>query len=264
MFCFALLFLVSDSTCITPILNVCSSTTSQLSASSTTPTKSYATAYLTPRSSLTSSTLDDSTSADFYSLAPDSEEFNETVTNQATNSIYDTCIGVSTSVGNRILDATRSIRLLNATRSVQQRLRPFRSYGKLLNKITKLQQLSIVRAVQINIKSGNHQNETKGCACEDGHFDGNCLKSFMEMSVQAPEYRSNNTQMMTSTPVVTKDVYDQNIFNVARIKKVELHELAPKVPEFHGKLQLIQFFFCVYAYKFEIILFLNSVLHYSS
>lgn len=56
----------------------------------------------------------------------------------------------------------------------------------------------------------------------------------MEMSVQPAEYRSN-LQIMTSTPVITKDVYDNGIFNVARIKKVELHDLSPKVPEFHGK-----------------------------
>lgn len=57
----------------------------------------------------------------------------------------------------------------------------------------------------------------------------------MEMSVQPAEYR-NNSQIMTSTPILKKTVdYDQSIFNVARVKKVELHDLKPKVPEFHGE-----------------------------
>lgn len=234
---------------------VYSSVASQLSASSTTPTtRSYTSAYLTPCSSLSANTLGgESTSAEFYSFAPDSNEFNETVTNQTVNSIYDTCIGASAYVGNRLLDATRSIRLLNATRSVRQRLRPLRSYGRLLNKFTKLQQLSIVRAAQISIRGdqANETNEIKDCTCENGQVDGNCLKSFMEMSVQAPEYRSN-PQMMTSTPVGTKDVYDHNIFNVARIKKVELHELAPKVPEFHGEFLSDLVLFILNGFYFDI------------
>lgn len=67
------------------------------------------------------------------------------------------------------------------------------------------------------------------------------------MSVQAPEYRST-PQMMASNPVVAKDVYDHNIFNVARIKKVELHELAPKVPEFHGKWSSFYFYIQMFLF----------------
>lgn len=238
--CFVLLclFLVSDSTCITPILNAYSSKASQLSDSSTTPTNSYTTAYLTPRSSYSSVTLSDSTSAEFYSIAQELDESNE----KTISSIYDTCI----EAGSRLKSAVQSSRLLSATRSVQQRLRPLRSYGRLLNnRFMKLQQLSIVRGTQIDIQ-GDQADEKKDCTCERGHFDGNCLKSFM-MSVQAPEYRST-PQMMASNPVVAKDVYDHNIFNVARIKKVELHELAPKVPEFHGKWSSFYFYIKMFLF----------------
>lgn len=222
-----MLFLVSDSTCITPILNAFSSTASQRSTLSVTPSKSYATVYLTPRSSFSSNTFGESTSAEFYSFVTDSDDLNETVT-QPKVSIYES-----------ILEATGSSRLLSATRSVKRRL-------QLLSKFTKLQRLSIVRAAQINIR-GDQPNETDDCTCKNGLFDANCLKSFMEMSVQAPEYRSN--PQMTSTPIITKDVYEQNIFNVARIKKVELHELAPKVPEYHGKFEPIYKMSFVYNVK---------------
>lgn len=220
------LFLDSDSTCITPISNACSSTASQRSSLSVTPTKSYTTTYLTPRSSLTPDTLSESTAAEFFSFISDSDGLNETVTNQSSsqvNSFYETCIG-------------KSIRLLEATRSVRQRLRPLRrASSEFLNRFPRFQHLSIVRASQISIR-GDQNTKSEHCMCKDDLFDVNCLKTFMEckMSVQSAEYR-NNSQMMTSTPVITKDVYDHSIFNVARIKKVELHDLSPKVPEFHGK-----------------------------
>lgn len=197
-----------------------SSTASQRSSLSITPSNSYTTTYLTPRTSFSPDTFSDSTAAEFFSLASDSDDINETITNQTVNSVYKTCIGAS-------------VRLLEATRSVRQRLRLRRARTELVNRFPKLQRLSIVRAAQINIK-GDRINKSEHCNCKDGLFDGNCLKTFMEMSVQPAEYRSN-LQIMTSTPVITKDVYDNGIFNVARIKKVELHDLSPKVPEFHGK-----------------------------
>lgn len=99
-----------------------------------------------------------------------------------------------------------------------------------------LGKLSVVAGDQIDIQG----NKNSICTCDHNNIDDNCLKSFMEMSMQPmsiqTEYR-NTTQIMTSTPVMTRDVsYDHNIFSVARVKKVELHELSPKVSEFHGKL----------------------------
>lgn len=178
---------------------------------------------MTPRSSLASDILSESTASEFFSIVSDSDDLNETVTNPSShvNSVYETCIGAS-------------IRLVQATRSVRQRLRPFRrASAEILNRFPKLQRLSIVRASQISIRA-EENTKLQHCTCRDDIFDDNCLKTFMEMSVQPAEYR-NNPQMMTSTPVITKDVYDHNLFNVARIKKVELHDLSPKVPEFHGK-----------------------------
>lgn len=231
--------MISDSTCVTPILNVCSPTASQRSDQSITPIKSNTTTYLTPRSSLTSDTFGDSTSADFYSIVTDSGALNETVTNQSVNSLYETCIGAS-------------VRLLESTRSVRARLGLRRLSSDLLNKFPKLQKLSTSRTSQINIP-GNQADQSDYCMCEDGLFDENCLRSFMEMSVQPAEYRNNPQIIMTSTPVITKDMYDHSIFNVARIKKVELHELSPKVPEFHGKYLA---FFCFYLLRFDYIKFI--------
>lgn len=225
-FIFLCLFLISDSTCITPISNACSSTASQRSSVLITPTKSNTTTYLTPRSSLASDTLSESKTPEYFSLTSDSDDFNETVTNSSSQIglVYETCIEAS-------------IRLAQATRSVRQRLRPFRRAStELLNRFPKLQRLSIVRASQISIRA-EQNTKSEHCNCKDNLFDDNCLKTFMEMSVQPAEYR-NTSQMMTSTPVITKDAYDHSIFNVARIKKVELHELSPKVPEFHSEFQL--------------------------
>lgn len=226
-FSYSVIFI--DSTCITPILDSCSSTASQRSSLSVTPSKLNLTTYLTPRTSLTpDTTFGDSTAAEFFSFATDSDELNETVTNITVNSVYETCIGASA----RLLEATR---LAQATRSVRQRLRPLRKASSdFLSRLPKLQHLSIVRASQIDIHGEQAKKPELSCTCKAGLFDNNCLKTFMEMSVQPAEYR-NNSQMMTSTPMITKDVYDHGIFNVARIKKVELHELSPKLPDFHGK-----------------------------
>lgn len=210
---------------------MCTPTASQQSSPSVTPSKSDLTKFLTPRSSLTSDTFGEST---YYSFANESDDINETVTNSTLNSVYDTCIGAS-------------VRLLDATRSVRQRLRPLkRASTEFLSRLPTLQNLSIVRGTTINIRGDQAKKPKNTCSCEDGIFDGNCLKTFMEMSVQPAEYR-NSSQMMTSTPLITKDVYDHGIFNVARIKKVELHDLTPKVPEFHGKFKLVVFFFYFYT-----------------
>lgn len=79
------------------------------------------------------------------------------------------------------------------------------------------------------------------CMCDANTTDGNSLKSSMTMSVSSAEYRSTTT-LITSTPIMAapiigKDVinYDHNIFSIARVKKVELHDMTPKVPEFSGK-----------------------------
>lgn len=183
---------------------------------------SNVTTYLTPCSSFSLDELGESTSVDFHSIATDSDDLNATITNQTLNSLYETCVEAT----NRLVDVTRSF-----PRSVRQHLHPLRR--SFLNKFTKLQRLSVVQQSQINI-CGKPTTEVESCTCTDGLFDGNCLKTFMEMSVQPAEYR-NNSQIMTSTPVITKDVYDHSIFNVARIKKVELHDLSPMMPEFHGK-----------------------------
>lgn len=210
---------ISDLSCITPVLNTCSSTAKPDSDSLITPIKSYQ-SFVTARSNLSFDTISDSTSAEFYSIATDSNDLNEcsneTVTNnQSVNSVYEVCVEASS----RFIEATRS--------KVRQRLHPLRC-----SFLNNLQRLSVVRTAQISIRS-DQADPVDECKCEDGAFDGNCLKTFMEMSVKPAEYRTN-TQIMTSTPVITKDVYDHSIFNVARIKRVELHELSPKVPEFHG------------------------------
>lgn len=174
---------------------------------------------MTACSSLSLDTFSESTSADAHSIPTDSHDLNATVTNQSGNTIYQSF-------------APTSKRLKRVIKSVPRLRR------RILDSYPRLQRLSIASVFQINI-SGSTQTtliepEAVDCACEDGLFDGKCLKSFMEMSVQPAEYR-NNSQIMTSTPVITKDVYDPSLFNVARFKKVELHELSPKMSEFHGK-----------------------------
>lgn len=220
---------ISDSTCITPISNA--STASKHSSPSITPIKSSPssftkTAYLTAYSSLSLDTFSESTSADAYSIPTDSDDFNVTVTNQSRNTFYESCVQTPK-------------RLKKFTQTVPQRIR-----RRILDTYPRLQRLSIARVFQINIRGDQttvQSNDTEGtdaedCSCrEDGLFDGKCLKSFMEMSVQPVEYR-NNSQIMSSTPIIAKDVYDPSLFNVARFKKVELHELSPKMSEFHGML----------------------------
>lgn len=216
--------LFSDSTCITPISNAsCSSTASHQSSPSITPINSSTfteTAYLTACSSLSFDTFSESTSADAYSIPTDTNDLNATVTNQSGSTFYESCIRTPKN-------------LRRITKSVPQRLR-----RRILDYCPRLQRLSIASVFQINISGDQttliEPEAVVDCACEDGLFDGKCLKSFMEMSVQPAEYR-NNSQIMTSTPVITKDVYDPSLFNVARFKKVELHELSPKMSEFHGK-----------------------------
>lgn len=229
LFVIVIAHLFSDSTCITPISNA--STASQHSSPSITPIKSSPsftkTAYLTAFSSLSLETFSESTSADAYSIPTDTDDLNVTVTNQSGNTFYESCV-------------LTPKRLKKFTQTVPQRIR-----RRILDTYPRLQRLSIARVFQINIRGDqtaplNGTAETaeeaaEDCSCgEDGLFDGKCLKSFMEMSVQPAEYRSNS-QIMSSTPIITKDVYDPSLFNVARFKKVELHELSPKMSEFHGK-----------------------------
>lgn len=141
----------------------------------------------------------------------------EAVTRRTINSVYQTCVEHPV------------LRLLKRSKSSYQQLRRH-SFNSLFDKSPKFQRLSYAYGESINIDG------TKStCSCRHDFIDGKCLKNFMEMSVQPAEYR-NNAQIMTSTPIIPKNVdYDQNIFNVARVKKVELHDLKPKVPEFHGK-----------------------------
>lgn len=218
---------ISDSTCITPISNA--STASKHSSPSITPIKSSPssftkTAYLTAYSSLSVETFSESTSADAYSIPTDSDDLNVTVTNQSGNTFYESCVRTPR-------------RLKKFTQTVPQRIR-----RRILDSYPRLQRLSIARVFQINIRGDQTTAQSsesaatgpEDCSCsEEGLFDGKCLKSFMEMSVQPC------SQIMSSTPIITKDVYDPSLFNVARFKKVELHELSPKMSEFHGKLSIL-------------------------
>lgn len=119
-----------------------------------------------------------------------------------------------------------------------QKLRSRWPNNSVLRKLNALSKLSVSHCDRINIEAASHLN----CMCDADTTDGNCLKSFMEMSVTPAEYRSNNPMVVTSTPIMAapiigKDVinYDHSIFSIARVKKVELHDLSPKVPEFNGK-----------------------------
>lgn len=169
----------------------------------------------------------ESTSADAYSIPTDSDDLNVTVTNQSGNTFYESCVRTPK-------------RLRKFTQTVPQRIR-----RRILDTYPRLQRLAIARVFQISIRGDQTSNESEAtgqedCSCsEEGSVDGKCLKSFMEMSVQPAEYRLNNSQIMSSTPIITKDVYDPSLFNVARFKKVELHELSPKMSEFHGKLSIL-------------------------
>lgn len=122
----------------------------------------------------------------------------------------------------------------NAFQNVQRRC----LNTSVLRKLKALSKLSVSHRDQINIEASSQSN----CMCDANTTDGNCLKSFMEMSVTPAEYRSTNS-MVTSTPIMAapiiigKDVinYDHSIFSIARVKKVELHDLSPKVNEFSGR-----------------------------
>lgn len=95
---------------------------------------------------------------------------------------------------------------------------------------------------------------SQDCMCDVNTTDGNSLKSNMTMSVSPVEFRSTNKLVQSTpimaAPIIGKDVitYDHNIFNIARVKKVELHELH-KVPEFSGKWSEYQ---NVHPYKLSI------------
>lgn len=109
--------------------------------------------------------------------------------------------------------------------------------NSVLRNLNALSKLSISHRDRISIEASSQS----ACMCAANITDGNCMISFIEMSVTPAEYRSV-TPMVTSTPIMAapiigKDVinYDHSIFSIARVKKVELHDLSPKVPEFNGK-----------------------------
>lgn len=197
-----------------------STTPKQLNAS-TSNCSGHHTIHHTPHSSIRQ--LSDNNynrSTDFHTPNNSTHNFNETNNNNQSRtlgSVYQTCVEFPLS-------------FLKRSRSIRQTIRRS-SLSNLFDKIVKSPRLSIVRGESINIE-GNQ----KTCTCRSDFTDGNCLKNFMEMSVQPAEYRNNTQQVMTSTPILSKNVdYDQSIFNVARVKRVELHDLKPKVPEIHGK-----------------------------
>lgn len=183
----------------------------------TTPNSVHHTVYHTPGASI--QTLSDYySSTDFLTPKNSTHNSNETVNqSRKLGSVYQTCVELPLS-------------FLRRSRSIRQTIRRS-SLSNLFDKIAKSPRLSIVRGESINIKGSQ-----KTCTCRSDFTDGNCLKNFMEMSVQPAEYRNSTQQVMTSTPILSKNVdYDQSIFNVARVKKVELHDLKPKVTEIHGK-----------------------------
>lgn len=211
--------LISDRTRLLSIPNFhASNSTTPKRLSASTPNSGHPTIYHTPQSFIPTFS-DFSSSTDFHTPTNSPHNINATV-NQSPRtfgSVYQTCVEFPLS-------------FLKRSRSIRQTIRRA-SLGNLLDKIAKSPRLSIVRGESINIE-GNRQ----ACTCRSDFTDGNCLKNFMEMSVQPAEYRNNTQQVMTSTPILSKKVdYDQSIFNVARVKKVELHDLKPKVPEIHGK-----------------------------
>lgn len=115
-------------------------------------------------------------------------------------------------------------------------LRRRRLNNTVLRNLNALSKLSVSHRERISIEALSQPT----CMCAANITDGNCLISFIEMSVTPAEYRSA-TPMVTSTPIMAapiigKDVinYDHSIFSIARVKKVELHDLSPKVPEFNN------------------------------
>lgn len=127
--------------------------------------------------------------------------------------------------------------ILESNESDAFRIFRSRRFSSALRKLNVQSKLSVSHRERINIVASLHAN----CMCNADITDGNHLKSIMEMSVTPAEYHSTNS-MLTSTPIMAapiigKDVisFDHNIFSIARVKKVELHDLSPKVPEFNGK-----------------------------
>lgn len=227
MFSFVLCFLARKWS----ISSHCPLTSSSSSSISTTPTNSYPTGrsdlYETALGS--QETLGDSTSNDFYTITEDPDDrtdYDKTVT--GTSFAFQTC--TQTPVVKRIVSASKAFR---------DNIRRHSLSSILLSRFQKRTVLSIKRCDSIDIP-GCEQN----CACEENFVDGNCLKSFMEMSVQPAEYR-NTTPLKTSTPIIGKD-FDHGIFNIARIKKVELHDLSPKVTELNGKWLVLSKLIAVY------------------
>lgn len=189
-------------------------TLSSKRSSITSPTNSNPLLYYTARSD-SIETLTDSTSNDFYTITEDPDdldEINEKTITQTSNTAFD--------------QHTQSPidRILRASKTFSANFRRHSLSSLLLSRFKKSSTLSISRGDSIDIQP---------CACQEDFVDGNCLKSFTEMSVQPAEYR-NTSSLVTSTPIIGKDI-DHGLFNVARIKKRELQDLSPKVTELNGK-----------------------------
>lgn len=92
----------------------------------------------------------------------------------------------------------------------------------------------------MSVSQGGHidvESTQSDCLCDGVSVDGDCLKSFMEMSVTPAEFRTTGAQLVTSTPImglIGNEVnYDRGIFSISRVKKVDLQDLSPKVSEFN-------------------------------
>lgn len=185
-----------------------------------TPPSSNESEFFTPNSGFV--TAASSISNEFYE-DESSENLNEIADHPTSNYSY---------FQTPILNIIRS----DAIRKLRRR--SLSSSNNLLQKLQNLSKLTVSQRDHINIEATVVNNN---CSCDANSTDENCLKSFMEMSVTPAEFRNNN-QMLTSTPIMSppiigKDVidYDHGIFSIARVKKVELHDLSPKVSEFNGE-----------------------------
>lgn len=142
-------------------------------------------------------------------------------------SYNDDTITINSGRENRV-DRHFSSLILNASKNLRKSFRRH-SLASLVEKLPKFQQLSVSHCKPVDIK------ETCTCFCQSYSYDKNCLEHFMKMSVQPAEYR-NETQILSSTPIPMKDMdFGENIFNVARVTKVELQGLKPKVLDVSGK-----------------------------
>lgn len=86
---------------------------------------------------------------------------------------------------------------------------------------------------------GDSPNPSLYYSCEGDTIGEHRSPNPDTMSVTPVEYR--NTNIVTSTPIIptrilSKNInFDRTIFNVAKCRKVELHDLSPKVHPFNGE-----------------------------